>query len=97
MPNHLPKGGAAVQSRITHFKPGIGTLAPDGITPLWPPAHRASLRGMSPSGAEPGPEGKEGLPACAKPRLQKPCGGQALRRRQGGDFLKDMSTQLWTP
>jgi len=22
-------------------------------------------------------------PACAKPRLQKPCGGQALRRRQG--------------
>ena len=25
------KGGAAVQSRITHFKPGIGTLAPDGI------------------------------------------------------------------
>jgi len=52
---------------------------------------------MSPSGAEPGPEGKEGLPACAKPRLQKPCGGQALRRRQGGDFLKDMSTQLWTP
>jgi hypothetical protein len=21
-------------------------------------------------------------PACAKPRLQKPCGGQALRRRQ---------------
>jgi hypothetical protein len=49
MPNHLSKGGAAVQSRITHFKPGIGTLAPDGITPLWPPAHRAS-----------GPEGKEG-------------------------------------
>jgi len=35
MPNHFPKGGAAVQSRITHFKPGIGTLAPDGITPLW--------------------------------------------------------------
>jgi len=31
----LLKGGAAVQSRITHFKPGIGTLAPDGITPLW--------------------------------------------------------------
>jgi len=25
--------------------------------------------------------------ACAKPRLQKPCGGQALRRRQG--------TQAW--
>ena len=23
-------------------------------------------------------------PACAKPRLQKPCGGQALRRRQVG-------------
>ena len=23
------------------------------------------------------------LPACSKPRLQKPCGGQALRRRQG--------------
>jgi hypothetical protein len=23
------------------------------------------------------------VPACAKPRLQKPCGGQALRRRQG--------------
>jgi hypothetical protein len=30
-----PKGGAAVQSRITHFKPGIGTLAPDGIIPLF--------------------------------------------------------------
>jgi hypothetical protein len=28
--------------------------------PLWPPAHRASLRGMSPSGAEPDLEGKEG-------------------------------------
>jgi len=41
--------------------------------------------------------GKEGLPACAKPRLQKPCGGQALRRRQGGDFQKNMSNQLWTP
>ena len=27
-------------------------------------------------------------PACAKPRLQKPCGGQALRRRQGGNLLK---------
>jgi len=27
----LQKGGAAVQSRIAHFKPGIGTLAPDGI------------------------------------------------------------------
>jgi len=26
----------------------------------------------------------EGEPACAKPRLQKPCGGQALRRRQVG-------------
>ena len=43
-----PKGGAAVQSRITHFKPGIGTLAPDGIillrqfikSPLFPPAYR---------------------------------------------------------
>ena len=30
------------------------------ITLHWPPAHRASLRGMSPSGAEPDPEGKEG-------------------------------------
>ena len=26
--------------------------------------------------------------ACAKPRLQKPCGGQPLRRRQGGTFEK---------
>ena len=31
--------------------------------------------------------GKEGLPACAKP----------LRRRQGGDFRKNMSNELWTP
>jgi len=30
---------------------------------------------------------KEGLPACAKP----------LRRRQGGDFLKKWSGQLWIP
>jgi len=50
----LPKGGAAVQSRITHFKPGIGTLAPDGITPLW-------------------------------------------ERGARGDFLSNMSTQLWIP
>ena len=46
MPNHLPKGGAAVQSRITHFKPGIGTLAPGGIPlfgrrPIGPLARRA--------------------------------------------------------
>jgi hypothetical protein len=27
-------------------------------------------------------------PACAKPLLQKPCGGQALRRRQGGTTQK---------
>jgi hypothetical protein len=31
--------------------------------------------------------GKEGLPACAKP----------LRRRQGGDFRKNMSFQLGPP
>ena len=31
----LPKGGATVQSRITHFNPGIGPLAPDGIIPLF--------------------------------------------------------------
>ena len=30
---------------------------------------------------------KEGRPACAKP----------LRRRQGGDFLKHMSSLVWTP
>jgi len=30
------------------------------VTPLQPPAQRASLRGMSPSGAEPGPEGAAG-------------------------------------
>jgi len=30
-------------------------------TPLQPPAQRASLRGMSPSGAEPGPEGAAGI------------------------------------
>src|SRR4030043_2101242 len=54
----------------------VQVIQMDPYTPLWPPAHRASLRGMSPSGAEPGPEGKEGQPACAKP----------LRRRQGGDF-----------
>jgi hypothetical protein len=35
MPNHFSKGGAAVQSRITHFNRGIGTLAPDGIKPLF--------------------------------------------------------------
>jgi hypothetical protein len=29
-------------------------------TPLQPPAQRASFRGMSPSGAEPGPEGAAG-------------------------------------
>ena len=34
MLNHFPKGGAAVQSRITYSKAGIGTLAPDGITLL---------------------------------------------------------------
>jgi len=47
----LPKGGAAVQSRITHFKPGIGTLAPDGIillrqfikSPLFPLCQRGKL------------------------------------------------------
>ena len=81
----LPKGGAAVQSRITHFKPGIGTLAPDGITPLWPPAHRASLRGMSPSGAEPDPEGKEG-PACLLPVCRSLGAGRKPRRRQGEIF-----------
>jgi len=31
-----------------------------GSSPLQPPAQRASLRGMSPSGAEPGPEGAGG-------------------------------------
>jgi hypothetical protein len=31
-----------------------------GITPLWPPAHRASLRAMRLSEPEAGPEGKEG-------------------------------------
>jgi len=42
--------------------PALGreNIPKGGITLLWPPAHRASLRGMSPSGAEPGPEGKEG-------------------------------------
>ena len=30
------------------------------------------------------PPSSLGEPACAKPRLQKPCGGQALRRRQVG-------------
>ncbi|OGP76533.1 MAG: hypothetical protein A2V86_05035 [Deltaproteobacteria bacterium RBG_16_49_23] len=32
-------------------------------------------------------------PACAKPRLQKPCGGQALRRRQGRDFKRFVSNR----
>jgi len=51
MPNHLSKGGAAVQSRITHFKPGIGTLAPDGITPLWQSfsCHGQAKRGYLPA------------------------------------------------
>jgi len=31
-----------------------------------------------------GVHGESVPPACAKPRLQKPCGGQALRRRQVG-------------
>ena len=30
------------------------------------------------------PPSFRGEPACAKPRLQKPCGRQALRRRQVG-------------
>ena len=55
-----PKGGAAVQSRITHFKPGIGTLAPDGIillrqfikSPLFPLCQRGKL--LSPSLAKRG-------------------------------------------
>ena len=59
-----PKGGAAVQSRITHFKPGIGTLAPDGIillrqfikSPLFPLCQRGKL--LFPSLA------KRGQPAC---------------------------------
>ncbi|MDO9123512.1 MAG: hypothetical protein Q7V12_03700 [Deltaproteobacteria bacterium] len=42
----LQKGGAAVQSRITYSKAGIGTLAPDGIPlfglrPIGPLARRA--------------------------------------------------------
>jgi hypothetical protein len=60
------KGGAAVQSRITHFKPGIGTLAPDGITPLWQ-------------------------------RGARPVEWGILLHRARGDFLNNMSTQLWTP
>ncbi len=32
-----------------------------------------------------------GEPACAKPRLQKPCGGQALRRRQVGGEMQTIS------
>jgi len=46
MSNHLPKGGAAVQSRITQSKAGIGTLAPDGFTPLITPLYSPlKLRG----------------------------------------------------
>jgi hypothetical protein len=40
----LPKGGAAVQSRITYSKAGIGTLAPDGITPLGQRGGRGDFR-----------------------------------------------------
>ena len=64
--------GSHNNNDIDHKIPPDLPLSKGGITPLWPPAHRASLRGMSPSlragglsepeaGAEPGPEGKEGL------------------------------------
>jgi len=54
------------------------------MIPLWPPAHRASLRGMSPSGAEPGPEGKEQTltsPPFGKLTISHKSGGWT----QGGD------------
>jgi len=38
----------------------LGRRQKGGITPLWPPAHRASLRAMRLSEPEAGPEGKEG-------------------------------------
>ncbi|OGP77936.1 MAG: hypothetical protein A2V86_15970 [Deltaproteobacteria bacterium RBG_16_49_23] len=72
---------------------------PPGQKPLWGGARAGGL--TSPLKGEESREARDDFPplqpACAKPRLQKPCGGQALRRRQGGDFQKRMSCQLWTP
>src|SRR4030042_6211222 len=64
-PEHRSATTANFQDMFFSFYDSPGThnlhFLPKGvITPLWPPSHRASLRGMSPSGAEPGLEGKEG-------------------------------------
>ena len=76
----FPKEGTAVQSRITCSKAGIGTLAPDGITPLWQSRYDSKPRGATCLREAPPPKAS--------------CGGQALRRRQGGDFPMFMSIQF---
>jgi len=55
------------------------------------PSLRAGGLSEPEAGAEPGPEGKEGSPACAKPRLPEPCAADRRFGEGKGEIFKKMN------